>query len=65
MQGIYLALSKVNGVIDTTGVEIVLKVGGIYSNTSYDFEGALSTDGTSILAEKNLVFELKVPKPRY
>ena len=61
LPGIYLALSKVNGVIDITSVEVVLKSGGVYSNSSYDFQGSLSGDGTSILAEKNIVFELKYP----
>jgi len=61
LSGIYLALSKVNGVIDTTAVEVVLRSGGVYSSTSYDLEASLSTDGTSILAEKNVVFELKYP----
>ena len=61
LAGIYLALSKVNGVADTTSVEIALRSGGLYAASSYDFAAALSSNGTSILSEKNTIFELKYP----
>ena len=61
LSDIYLVLSRINGVVDTMAVEIVPRSGGIYSSVSYDFEGALSNDGISILAEKNTIFELKYP----
>tara|TARA_R100000664_G_C2757554_1_gene145879 strand:- start:3867 stop:4661 length:795 start_codon:yes stop_codon:yes gene_type:complete len=58
---IYSELNKVDGVIDTTSVEIVLKSGGLYSSSNYNFDAALSADGRRILAEPNVVFELKYP----
>ena len=58
---IYRKLQRVAGVIDTTSVEIDLKSGGAYSESNYNFEAALSSDGRSILAETNIIFELKYP----
>ena len=58
---VYRKLQRVAGVIDTTSVEIGLKSGGVYSESNYDFEAALSSDGRSILAETNVIFELKYP----
>jgi len=58
---IYKVLNQVNGVVDVTAIEIALKNGGIYSESSYDMEVALSADGRRILGEKNIIFELKYP----
>ena len=58
---IYRTLQKVDGIIDTTSIEIDLRSGGLYSESNYSFESALSSDGRSILAQKNTIFELKYP----
>lgn len=58
---IYRELQKVNGVVDVTSVDIGLKSGGIYSESNYDFDAALSSDGRMIEAQPNVVFELKYP----
>jgi hypothetical protein len=58
---IYKALQKVDGVVDVTAIEIKLKNGGIYSESSYDMETALSADGRRILGANNIIFELKYP----
>ncbi len=58
---IYRELQKVNGVVDVTSVDIGLKSGGIYSESNYDFDAALSSDGRIIEAQPNVVFELKYP----
>jgi len=58
---IYRELQKVNGVVDVTSVDIGLKSGGIYSESNYDFDAALSSDGRMIEAQPNIVFELKYP----
>ena len=58
---IYRELQKVNGVVDVTSVDIGLKSGGIYSESNYDFDAALSSDGRVIEAQPNVVFELKYP----
>jgi len=58
---VYKALQKVDGVLDVSTVEIVLKNGGIYSSASYNMDAALSADSRRILAETNIIFELKYP----
>ena len=57
----YKVLQKVPGIIDVIDLEIVKKVGGSYSNSDYDFDDKLTPDGRRILAESNIVFELKFP----
>jgi len=58
---IYRELLKVDGVVDVTSVDVGLKSGGIYSESNYDFDSALSADGRMIEAQPNVVFELKYP----
>lgn len=58
---VYAALNKVDGVVDATSVLITLKSGGLYSASNYNFDAALSSDGRLVLAEPNVVFELKYP----
>jgi hypothetical protein len=58
---VYRELQKVNGVVDVTSVDIGLKSGGVYSESNYDFDAALSSDGRMIEAQPNVVFELKYP----
>ena len=58
---VYRELQKVNGVVDVTSVEVGLKSGGIYSESNYDFDAALSSDGRMIEAQPNVIFELKYP----
>lgn len=58
---VYKELQKVNGVVDVTSVDVGLKSGGIYSESNYDFDAALSSDGRMIEAQPNVVFELKYP----
>ena len=58
---VFRALQSVPGVLDVTSVVVDLKAGGIYSEGNYDFQSALSSDGRRILAEPNIIFELKYP----
>tara|TARA_A100000172_G_scaffold899_1_gene824 strand:- start:645 stop:2438 length:1794 start_codon:yes stop_codon:yes gene_type:complete len=58
---IYKELQKVDGVVDVTSVDVGLKSGGIYSESNYDFDAALSSDGRMIEAQPNVIFELKYP----
>ena len=58
---VYKELQKVQGVVDVTSVEIISKSGGIYSESNYDFDAALSADARRVLAEPNVIFELKYP----
>ena len=58
---IYKERQKVQGVVDVTSVEVALKSGGIYSESNYDFDSALSADSRRVLAQPNVIFELKYP----
>jgi hypothetical protein len=58
---IYKVLNDVPGIIDVTAVELVNKAGGRYSETSYSFKDALSSDGRVIGGPPTVIFELKYP----
>jgi len=58
---VYSALKKVDGVVDTVKVDIVHKVGGNYSDTSFDVEENMSPDGRLIVVPENVIVELKFP----
>jgi|TARA_Y100000296_G_scaffold85240_1_gene120622 hypothetical protein len=58
---IYKTLNKVEGLLDVITVKIVEKSGASYSGTSYDFAANTSADNLRILAEENVVFEMKFP----
>ena len=58
---VYKELQKINGVVDVTSVDVGLKSGGIYSESNYDFDASLSSDGRMIEAQPNVIFELKYP----
>lgn len=57
---VYSVLNKqVRGVIDSKKVKIVPRVDGYYSSNSFDFNSALSPDGTYLIVPKNVCMELK------
>ena len=56
---IYKKLNLVNGVADTTKVEIVRKYGVNYSNDSYDLEANYSADRRFLLLPLEGVYEFK------
>ena len=58
---IYKQLQKSPGVVDVLDVKIVHKSGGVYSDTTYNFNDHLSTDGRYLNAEIDTVFEMKYP----
>ena len=55
----YKVLQKVDGIIDVVDLSINQRYGAAYSQVSYDFRKAMTPDGRYILAEKNMIFELK------
>lgn len=61
LSDIYKTLNKVEGLLDVITVKIVEKTGASYTGDSYDFRAATSADNLRILAEENVVFELKFP----
>jgi len=58
---IYRELQKVKGIMDVYDVQIVDKIGGLYSNSNYDLRSSVSMDGTRVLASNRIIFELKFP----
>jgi hypothetical protein len=58
---IYSTLKDVEGVLDVISAKIVLKIGGDYSNTFFDFQRELSADGRMLKVPQNVILELKYP----
>ena len=56
---VYNAINKVQGVVDTTNVEVSLKTGPGYSTAPVSIEQLKSNDGTFLKAPKNVIFEIK------
>jgi hypothetical protein len=56
---IYNLLNESKGVEDTIDVEIIPKVGGIYSDVAFDFKKYITADGRFIRPFDNVIFELK------
>ena len=58
---IYRILNAVPGVVDTTKVKFVRKEGSKYSSTMYDVDEHMSSDGRYLLAEEDVMFEVRYP----
>ena len=58
---IHAELKKVDGLVDVISVKIIEKVGGKYSDISFDLVGGQSPDGRYIEIPKNVILELKYP----
>ena len=56
LSNIFKILQVVDGVMDVTSVEARVKTGGIYANTSYDMEAALSADGRDDFSRSQCYF---------
>jgi hypothetical protein len=54
----YRFLNDVDGVVDTTNVQIVNKAGGVYSNFYYDMDSNTSDDGRFVEIPQNSVAEI-------
>ena len=54
-------LLQVRGVDAVQYVEIIPKTAGQYSQSNFDFQSALSNDGSMVLAPPSGIFELKFP----
>ena len=61
ISNIYSVLNSADGVLDTTDVVVVNKVGGSYSDAFYDLRRNMSADGRLISFEDNLIWEIKFP----
>ena len=58
---IYSTLKDANGILDVVSAKVVLKIGGDYSNTYFDFKHQLSPDGRMVKIPQNVILELKYP----
>jgi len=58
---VYNELKKVEGLVDVTDVKITLKVGGEYSDISFNLSKNISPDGRYIEMPKNVIWEIKFP----
>ena len=61
ISSIFRALSRVSEVIKISNVKVFQKTGPLYSDIYYDVDERKTPDGTSIVAEKDVVFEIKHP----
>jgi len=59
---IYSTLNKMRGVVDVYDVKIVRKVGGSYSDTTYNFSDNTSSDGRYLMVPDNVCMEMKFPE---
>jgi len=58
---IYSTLKDVPGILDVVSAKAVLKIGGLYSDTFFDFEQNLSADGRMLKIPQNVILEMKFP----
>ena len=47
------------GIVDTKRIKITTKTGTSYSSSAFDFDAALSADGTMLLVPRNVCMEVK------
>ena len=47
--------------MDVISISVKRKSGSLYSTFSYDIEGNTSPDGRLVLAQDNVIFEIKYP----
>lgn len=58
---VFTALKNIDGIVDVVDVKIKQRLGGRYSDTRFDIEGATSPDGRYIMPPSDYVLELKYP----
>lgn len=58
---VFTSLKKVNGLIDVVSVDIEPRIGGVYSDTQFDFNLNLSADKRLLNVPLNVIMELKYP----
>lgn len=58
---IFKTLKNVDGILDVISISVKRKSGSLYSTFSYDIEGNTSPDGRLVLAQDNVIFEIKYP----
>lgn len=58
---IFKLLNDVPGVVDTVNVELVNKVGGAYSDSTYDMKKNISDDGRFLIVPESAVVEILFP----
>jgi hypothetical protein len=59
---IFNILNDVDDVVDVVSVKVVVKSGGVYSDTRFSSEENMSSDGRYLIAPENVIFEIKYPQ---
>jgi len=59
---VYKVLKDIDGIVDVTNVEVVIKSGGKYSDTRFNVRDFISPDGRYISIPKNCIYEVKYLK---
>ena len=59
LTNIYNIINKVDGVVDTTKVTPLIKIGNEYNSAPVTIEEMKSADGTFLKAPRNVIFEIK------
>ena len=58
---VYRLLNSVPGVVDTTNVTITTRIGGNYSDYSFNVRQNMSADGRMLHIPKDHILEIKLP----
>lgn len=56
---IYSLLKLANSILDVTNVKLINNRGGIYSDSYYNIENNMSSDGRELIAQENMIFEIR------
>ena len=56
---LYNVLNNVDGVVDTTGIDVFQKTGDLYSDTFFNVKQNLSPDNRYVIIPKNVIYEIK------
>ncbi len=58
---IFGTLKNVDGILDVVNISVKRKIGDAYSTFSYDINSNTSPDGRMVLAQDDVIFEVKYP----
>lgn len=58
---IFRTLKNVDGILDVLSIKVNRKSGSLYSTFSYNIEANTSPDGRLVLAQDDVIFEIKYP----
>lgn len=59
LSNVYKVLNCMPGIVDVTDVSVRVKTGGAYASTKFQVEPNLTSDGRTLIAPENVIFEIK------